>query len=319
MRRFLLFFLMVCCAARFPASGAEGLFKMTFSTKWTAQAQFAGYYVALEKGFFRDEGLDVEIVHLSQTASGDFIGDLQDGKVDVVLEQLITAVKYRAAGVPLVNILQTSQNSSMMFVSHSPIQEVLESGGCRIGIWKTCGDFPLLVLGDRYRDYDTVPIMTSLSVFYSGAVDVVNATSYNEYYRILLAEGRVPEENVLRFSDIGYNYPEDGLYVTEEYYRLHPKEIDAFRRAVIRGWEYAAGHPEETLGTVLGYVKRCKVKINPYHQKMMLDEVLRLQLNPLTGKADFSPVPEALFNEITDKMTSLKLIKCPITYQDLIR
>jgi len=318
---------MACLTAFALAAGSvsasaqkpEDLVKVTFSPNWNAQSQYAGYYVAKEKGFFRAEGLDVDIVHLPVTSSADLTDELADGKVDIINIHLVTAMVQRASGRRLVNVLQTSQNSSLMFVSHAPVKSVFNDHRSRIAVWKNCSEVASMVINDMMKGCTVVPILQSISVFYSGAVDAVTATSYNEYYKILQAEGIVPEENVFRCSGSVYNYPEDGLYVTESYYKKHKKDVAAFCRAVKKGWDYTREHPDEALEMVRIYTGRDNIKTNGYHQRKMLEEVLRLQVNPATGDADYAPVPEELFDEIVLKMYNQKLIPCQITYRDFIR
>jgi len=309
------------CLGSIPASAqlAKDLFKMTFSPNWTPQAQYAGYYVAREKGFFRAEGLDVEISHLPTTSSADLADRLADGKVDIITNHLVTSIVRRASGIRLINVLQTSQNSSIMLVAHSPIVTVLNNPHSRIAVWKNCNEVASMVINDMTKHYAVIPILQSISVFYSRAVDAITATSYNEYYRIILAEGAVPGENVLRCSDIGYNYPEDGLFVMEDFYDRHRKEVEAFCRAVRKGWDYARENPEEALEFVKIYTRREKIKTNDFHQQNMLKEILRLQVNPSTGNADYAPVSKELFDEIVMKMLNQKLIPCPIKYEEFIR
>ena len=89
--------------------------KITFTPHWLPQAQFAGYYVAEKKGFYRAEGIDVKIVHPS--ASVNAVGSLANGQSDIISLFLITAISSKNAGIDLVNIGQLSQNSAMLFVS----------------------------------------------------------------------------------------------------------------------------------------------------------------------------------------------------------
>lgn len=311
----LLFFGSLPASAQLPGN----LFKMTFSPNWTAQSQYAGYYVAKEKGFFRAEGLEVEILHLPITSSANLVDELEAGRVDIITNHLVASIVKRASGSRMVNVLQTSQNSSLMLVAHSPIMAVMNNPHSKVAVWKTCSEVATMVINDMMKDCTIVPIMQSNSVFYSNAVDAVTATSYNEYYKIMLAEGQVPEENVMRCSNIGYNYPEDGLYVMENFYRKNRKEVEAFCRAVRKGWDYARQYPEQAREIVRIYTRRDKIKTNDYHQLNMLEEVLRQQVNPATGKADYAPVSKELFDEIVTKMLNQKLISCPIKYEDFIR
>ena len=84
--------------------------KFVFTTAWTAQAQFAGYYVALEKGFYKQAGLDVVIQHPSLTSSA--FSRLQGDESNAAMFSMMSAMDFISQGIPLVNIFQDSMNSS---------------------------------------------------------------------------------------------------------------------------------------------------------------------------------------------------------------
>lgn len=128
----------------------------------------------------------------------------------------------------------------------------------------------------------------------------------------------LPEEGVYRFAEHGYNIQEDGLYVTRDYYRKHQKQADAFARASRRGWEYAAAHPEEALAIVMDYVRRNNIATNPVLQRLMLEEILRLQLDPDSGEREFR-LREDMLRQVSDLMLRAGQIHRPVTLEDLSR
>ena len=97
-----------------------------FTPQWTAQAQFAGYYVAKEKGFYKEAGIDVEIVHPSVTHSA--IRRLKNSESQATTLQLCQAMEVVGNGVPLVNILQTSMNNAMVIVSRRNMDPLKQKG-----------------------------------------------------------------------------------------------------------------------------------------------------------------------------------------------
>lgn len=109
--------------------------RIVFSPQWTPQSQFAGYYVAQAKGFYREAGLDVVLDHPS--ASNPALNRLQEGSCHVITLQLIQAIKYIDQGIPLVNILQTSQQNSLMIVpGRKEIRTLQDLQGKKVGTWK---------------------------------------------------------------------------------------------------------------------------------------------------------------------------------------
>ena len=106
---------------------------VTFSPPWTVQAQFAGYYMAKEKGFYKDKGLQVNILYPSHSHNA--ISYLVSGKAQFINLTLSQAIFYKMNGIDLINVLQGSQVNSLMFVSHTPITSPASLQNKRIGIW----------------------------------------------------------------------------------------------------------------------------------------------------------------------------------------
>jgi NitT/TauT family transport system substrate-binding protein len=122
---------------------------------------------------------------------------------------------------------------------------------------------------------------------------------------------------VYRFCDHGYNVQEDGVYMTREYYVKHRTEAKKFAQASRRGWEWAAAHPEETLDIVMKYVRENHIATNRILQKLMLEEVLRLQVDRESGKREFRLRPD-MVKRASDLMTECKMLKREVTYEQLI-
>ena len=109
--------------------------QITFSPQWTPQSQFAGYYAALEKGFYAEEGLDVSIVH--PTASYSSMSMLADGTADIITSELIQAMMTADDDIKYVNLLQTTQHSTLVLISRAgDVKKLSDLAGSRIGTWK---------------------------------------------------------------------------------------------------------------------------------------------------------------------------------------
>ena len=289
--------------------------KIVFTPQWTAQAQFAGYYVAQEKGFYREAGVEVEIVHPSVTQSA--MTRMFNKTSQATTLQLCQAMELADSGTELVNILQTSMNNAMVIVSARG-KDPLKQKGERVGIWSVgFGQLAICMSIKEGLDYDWVRFSTNVNLFVSGALDATLAMSYNEYYQLLQAGMQLTDENVYRFCDHGYNVQEDGLYVTLDYYRKHKDQARRFAQASRRGWEWAVEHPEETLDIVMKYVKSNRVATNRIMPRLMLKEVLRLQIDRESKKREFRLRPD-MVKRASYLMAENGMLQREVKYEELI-
>lgn len=291
-----------------------------FMPAWTPQAQFAGFYVALDKGFYSDEDLDVVIEHMGINSSKPGIVRIAEGEVDMIGSHPIQALIAREEGTKVVNILQVTQNTGMMVVSHKPIDNIKALQGAKIGRWQS-GFSEICELCCKANNLDViwVPFLNGINLFLSGAIDATVAMSYNEYNLLLEATGGIPAENCIRFSDYGYDIPEDGVYVTEDYYNTHKETIEKFNRATKRGWDFCIEHPDEALDIIMEWTAKTGIRTNRYHQSVMLKGMTDLIVNPQTGKADYSPISEDKFNNLIQALIQMEYISKPTNYKEFIK
>lgn len=288
--------------------------RLVFTPQWTPQAQFAGYYVALEKGFYKEAGIEVDIVHPTSTYPA--MTRIRKGESQATTLQLCQAMEIVESGIPMVNILQTSMNNAMVIVSRREMNP-LKQKGARVGIWSVgFGHLAICMSKKEGLDYEWIRFASNLNLFVAGAIDATLAMSYNEYYQLKQTGLPMEEENVYRFCDHGYNVQEDGVYMTREYYNKHRDQAKRFAAASRRGWEWAAAHPEETLEIVMKYVEKEHVATNRVMQKLMLEEVLRLQLDRESGKREFRLRPD-MVKLASDLMVECKMLNREITYEEL--
>ena len=308
------YLLLLGCALLVTGSTAWAQ-KFVFTPQWTAQAQFAGYYVAQEQGFYREAGLDVEIVHpsVSKTALNRII----DNESQATTLQLCQAMEIIDSGKPLVNILQTSMNNALVIVSRED-EDPLKQKGIRVGTWSTGFDQMAIALSLREGlEYQWIPFSSGINLFLAGALDAMLAMSYNEFIQLRQAGVTISDKNVYRFYDHGYNVQEDGVYMSKDYYESHREEARKFAEASQRGWEWAAEHPDETLAIVMDYVNRNHIATNRILQKLMLEEVLRLQVDRESGKREFRLRPD-MVERANTLMLENQMILRPVPYEELI-
>ncbi len=234
--------------------------KFTLQTKWVTQAQFAGYYVALEKGYYDDEGLDVTI-----KSGGPDIAPPQviaGGGADILIEWMPAALASREKGLNLVNIAQPFKRSGMMltpFLSWMSKLNMATDG--------SAGGVTVLKQG-----WGIEPILQKQA-------DCVSTMTYNEYWQVIDGGLSADELVVFSYEDQGVSTLEDGLYVLEENLS-DPAFVDKaarFLRASMKGWEWATSNSDAAADIVLEYDMTGAQ--TEKHQRRMMGEINKLTAN----------------------------------------
>ena len=306
---------LTACLLLFITMTTQAQDKFIFSPQWTAQAQFAGYYVAQEKGFYKEVGLDVEIVHPSVSQSA--ISRIRNNESHATTLQLAEAMDIIDHGIPLVNILQTSMNNALVIVSRWN-KNPLKQKGAKVGIWQAgFGQLAICMSMREGMNYQWIPFASNTNLFVAGAIDAILAMCYNEYYQLLQTGISLNKDNVYRLCDHGYNVQEDGVYMTRSYYESHRDQARRFAAASKKGWLWAAAHLEETLEIVMKYVRKENMATNRVLQDLMLKEVLRLQIDRDSKKREFRLRPDMV--KLASKLMRENLmLSRDITYEEII-
>ncbi|MGI1663154.1 ABC transporter substrate-binding protein [Palleronia sp. KMU-117] len=266
------------------AGVAQAADDVTLQLKWVTQAQFAGYYVALEKGFFEEEDLNVTI-----KAGGPDIAPPQviaGGGADVIVEWMPAALAARERGLPLVNIAQPFKSSGMMLTcwADSGITGPEDFPGRTLGVWFFGNEFPFLSWMSQLGiptegGADGVTVLKqgfNVDPLIQRQADCISTMTYNEYWQVIDA-GVTPEELVtFKYEDQGVATLEDGLYVLEENLAdpAFADKMTRFVRAAMKGWKYAEENPDEAAMIVLEYDETGAQ--TEEHQKRMMSEVAKL-------------------------------------------
>jgi len=258
--------------------------KMVLQLKWVTQAQFAGYYVAKDKGFYRQAGLDVTIkpggpeINPSQVIAA--------GGADAIVDWMPSALATRERGVPLVNVAQIFQRSGMMLTCRreSGITSPAELRGRALGVWFAGNEYPFLAWMDKLG-YGTTGGLDGVTVIRQGfnvnlllskRADCISTMTYNEYW-MLIEAGMKPLQLInFKYEDEGVATLEDGLYA------LDPAIADArggdklarLVKASLRGWDYAVAHRDEAVAIVLA--NDATHRRTRDHQIRMMGEIAKL-------------------------------------------
>jgi NitT/TauT family transport system substrate-binding protein len=285
------------------------------TTAWIAQSQFAGYYIAKEKGFYREVGLNVIIQHPSLTSSA--FNRLKTEQCDAAMFSMMSAMDFISQGIPLVNIFQDSMNSSNILVSRWDT-DPLKMKGKKVAIFNSDPNYLTFIMSKKEgMNYEWIRFTSNINLFLSGAVDATMVVSYNEYYQLIQAGYKLSEENLYRFSDHEYNIQENGVYVKREYFKNHRETCRKFAQASRKGWEWAAAHQKEALDIVMKYVRRYNTPTNHVMQRLMLEEILRLQINHETKQREFR-VRQDMVEKASRLMVEAGMLRRPVTYKELI-
>lgn len=293
-----------------PLGAAEAPLKSaSLMPLWSPQAQFAGYYVALDKGIYARHGIDLEILRAGPGCSP--AEELKNGTADFAILWLTTALQHRAEGAELVNLAQIIQRSAMMLISKKSagIETIEDMNGKKVGLWEGDVSIPPRTLFARHGiKVREVRQSHTVNLFLRGGIDVASAMWFNEYHT-LLNSGIDPEElNVIFLRDQGMNFPEDGIYTMEKTLRDAPVMVEAFVNASLEGWRYAFDHPDETLDIVIKHMREAHLPANRMHQKWMLERMRDL-MKPVDPQATPGYLVEQDYEAVARAMQKHGLIQ----------
>jgi len=235
--------------------------EVTLQLQWVTQSQFAGYYVALDQGFYEEEGLDVTILPGGPDIAPPQV--LAGGGADVMLNWMPSALAAREKGLPVVNIAQPFKTSGLMLTcwKDTGIQNVEDFRGKTIGVWFFGNEYPFLswmsqagIPTDGGDDGVTV-LKQGFNVdpLLNREADCISTMTYNEYGQVLDAGVSEDELVTFKYEDQGVATLEDGIYALEENLD-DPAFVDKmvrFVRASMKGWKWAEDNPEAAAGIVL--------------------------------------------------------------------
>lgn len=250
--------------------------KASLRLKWLPQAQFAGFYVAAAKGYYKAEGIDLTInpggpnlLTENLVATGADTFGLSGGTDSVFAA--------RDKGLPIVCIGVSHQITPFIFVTRKdgPVRTIQDFKGKTVTTWFTGANHVLNGMlakeGIKPDELKIQPQQVSVTPFVDGSVDVVTATYYNEFYTI---QSRMPKDSLKTFvaEDYGITFPRDTLIVAEVTVKEKPELVKAFLRASLKGWKDAFADPKGAVDTVMAAAPT----LDRAQQEFMLTEVKRL-------------------------------------------
>ncbi|MBL8572944.1 MAG: ABC transporter substrate-binding protein [Hyphomicrobiaceae bacterium] len=277
----------------FGAAAAQAQEKVTLQLKWVTQAQFAGYYVAKDKGFYKEAGLDVTI-----KPGGPDIAPPQviaGGGADVIVEWMPAALAAREKGVGLVNIAQPFKRSGMMLTCRKDtgIKSPDDFKGKTLGVWFFGNEYPFMAWMSRLGlktdgsagNVKVVKQGFNVDPLLQKQADCVSTMTYNEYWQVIDAGLKADDLVTFKYADQGVSTMEDGLYALESKL-ADPKFVatmSKFVKASMKGWDYARANQSEAAKIVLD--NDTTGAQTEKHQVRMMGEINKLTEGS-TGKLD---------------------------------
>ncbi|MBU3029808.1 ABC transporter substrate-binding protein [Paracoccus marinaquae] len=297
------------------AGGAQAADELTLQLKWVTQAQFAGYYVAKDKGFYEEEDLDVTI-----KPGGPDIAPTQvlaGGGADVVVEWMPAALAAREKGLPIVNIAQPYKSSGMMLtcLKETGITDPkTDFAGKTLGVWFSGNEYPFLSwmntlgLSTEGGEGGVTVLKQGFNVdpLLQKQAACISTMTYNEYGQVLDAGLTADDLVTFKYEDQGVATLEDGLYTLEQTLE-DPAMVDKlarFVRASMKGWKYAEENPEEAAQIVLDNDETGAQTIE--HQTRMMGEVAKLTAGSdgALVEADYQRTVDTLLSGGSDPVIS---------------
>lgn len=296
-----------------PAHAAD---TVTLQLKWVTQAQFAGYYVAADKGFYKDEGLEVNIL-----PGGPDVAPAQviaGGGADVVVDWMPSALAAREQGLALVNIAQPFKSSGMMLtcLKESGVSSPADFSNKTLGVWFGGNEYPFLNWMSRLglktdgsaggvtvlkQGFDVNPLLNKEAA-------CVSTMTYNEYYQVLDSGVAADDLVTFKYEDEGVALLEDGLYVLEKNLKdaAFADKMVRFVRASMKGWKYAEANVAEAAGIVVE--NDASGAGDQIVQERMMGEIAKLTAgsNGALAEADFNRTVATLMAGGSDPVITKK-------------
>ena len=295
---------------------AQAADDVTLQLKWVTQAQFAGYYVAQDKGFYDEEDLNVTI-----KPGGPDIAPTQviaGGGADVTVEWMPAALSAREKGLSMVNIAQPFKSSGMMLTCRKDagIETTDDFKGKTLGVWFFGNEFPFLSWMSKLElptegGEDGVTVLKqgfNVDPLLQNQAACVSTMTYNEYWQVIDA-GLTPDDlNVFKYEEQGVATLEDGLYALEENLAdpAFEDKMVRFVRASMKGWKYAEENPDEAAEIVLD--NDASGAQTEEHQKRMMGEVAKLTAgsNGALDEADYERTVQSLLSGGSDPVITVE-------------
>jgi NitT/TauT family transport system substrate-binding protein len=327
--------------ALLTAATAQNLVPVVFQSKWFPQAQFAGYFVAIDKGYYAEEGLSVTVLdggNVNPTVQ------VASGNADFGTDWIANMLVQREQGLNVVQIAQVYQDSGYRLVAlrDSGITSFGDLAGRRVGVWAFGNEFVTqAVFAAEGLTSDLDPTVTNPDVraivyafdpalVFPDQVDAASAMTYNELDQIIGLGYGLESLSVLNPADIDAQLLEDLIFTRPDVLAnpnfkgsgLSGREVaERFVRATLRGWRYAVENQNEAVFIVLGYCgDTCagsgSTQSPLIHQTWQMARVAEL-VRPTPDTA-LGEISRESFERSVALLNQVGLLGAPVTFEDVV-
>lgn len=299
-------------AAKSEPAADKPLEKVAIQLSWVKQGEYHGIFNAIENGFYKEVGLDVEVL-----PGGPDVRPVQvvaSGTAQFGIGGPSTVIASRANGVPVVLILQSQQDSPQRFIAKKSrgITKIEDVKGKNFGVWFGGGEYePMLMVkkaGLNPDDVNWTAQKFSMIEFYEDKLDVAVVMIYNEWH-VVLDAGYSPDElTVFSAADYGAAVIGDGVYTTEDMIKNKPEVVQAFVDATIRGWKWGLEHPEECANIVLKFNPELELR----KQLLQCEEMNKLNISRAAAEHGLGYMDIADWEVSQAALVDVKAIEKPL-------
>ncbi len=305
--------LLTACSGAAATAAPATPDKVSLQLKWVTQAQFAGYYAALDQGYFKAQNLDVTILQGGPNVAPEQV--VASGGAQFGLDWMGSLLSSRDQKVNLVNIGQVFQRGAILEVSwkDSNIQGVDDLKGKKVGVWGFGNEFDLYAALAKHninKDTDVSIFQQPFDMndFLNHKIDAAAAMTYNEYAQVLEAGHSPSELKVINFTDEGTAMLEDGIFTTADWLKDAKNQDIAVRflRASFQGWIYCRDNQSACVDSVV----KNGPALGKNHQTWMMNEINKLIWPSPNGIGQMDP---AAWQRTADTALKFGVIKSAAT------
>lgn len=280
---------------------SKALEKVTLQLKWLPQSQFMGYYVAAAEGYYKEQGIDIEIL----PGGSDIIPEQQvfNGVANIGVTWVSSLLKYQSNGWGLVHVGQIFQKSAMLLVSKTSagIKTPADLKGKKVGSWFGGNEYEIYALLEanglnKDKDLKLVQQDYTMNQLINGSIDAASAMTYNEYGLLLESGIKASDLSVIDMNDAKVAMLQDCLFVNAEWIAKNEDLYVRFLKASIKGWAKACADPKAA-GTAVYNVDK---SVSLDHQIYMANEVAKLVIPEGFDAAKIGYTDTAAYKQTAD-------------------